>query len=192
MTATLPGLDVPPWSLELDRPVFGIDPSTVRMSVCVLLPAHERKDRAFEVETLSLPRHPDPVRRLGLTLAEFRPWLEARLRHYEPQLVVVEQPFAQAKHVPPASYYVLGVLLAILGAWCVPVQTVSPAEWKSKALGKGFGGVRKPKRSSGGSSGEEYAVLSWARSVGYAGSLWDEADAIGIATAGGVMLGARR
>lgn len=187
MTATLPGLDVPPWSLELDRPVFGIDPSTVRMSVCVLLPAGERDGRAFCVETLSLPRHTDPVRRLGLGLADLRPWLTRLLEAWGPQLVVVEQPFAQAKHVPPASYYVLGVLLAILGSCGATVQTVSPAEWKSKALGKGHGGVRKPKRSSG----EEYAVLSWARSVGYTGSLWDEADAIGIATAGGVMLGSK-
>lgn len=185
--ATLPGLDTPPWSLTPDRAVMGIDPSTKRMSAAVLIPASERRDVAFTVSTLSLPQPGTDALRLAQGQRELVPWLGALIREYDPELVLVEQPFAAAKHVPPVSYYAIGVLLAVLGTYGASVEMVTPAQWKRAALGAGRGGVRKPKRGEG-----EYAVLTWAHKAGYDGDSWDEADAIGIATAAGVRLDERR
>lgn len=205
-TASIPGVELPPWSLAPERAVFGIDPSTRRMSVAVLLPVAERGP-AFRVHTLSLPQPPDPVRRLALALDELQPWIVGLVAEHAPELVLVEQPFAAAKHVPPASYYVLGVLLAIVGGRGVRVEVTQPSSWKSLALGQGGGRAYKPgecnvpptKRhrwalpAPGGAElcvkcGASYPVLTWARAAGYEGVLWDEADAIGIAAAGGVLL----
>lgn len=183
--ATLPGLDVPPWSLRPQRAVVGIDPSTRRMSAAVLVPAAERSDAAFVVSTLSLPQPGTDSLRLAQGREALEPWIRKLVRTWEPGLVVVEQPFAAAKHVPPVSYYAIGVLLELLGRWYGDrVEMVTPAQWKKAAMGTGKGGVRKPKPGSS----EVYEVLAWARSAGYSGSLWDEADAIGIATFGGVLL----
>lgn len=182
--ATLPGLNLPPWSLTPASAVIGVDPSTRRMSAGVLLPVAERDGRAFVWDTLSLPQPGTDSLRLAHAQREMVPWLGRLLGRWPVELVVVEQPFAAAKHVPPVSYYTIGVLLAVLGQFEVRVEMVTPAQWKKAALGAGRGGVKKPKRGSG----EEYAVLSWARAAGYAGSSWDEADAIGIATYGGVLL----
>jgi Holliday junction resolvasome RuvABC endonuclease subunit len=185
----LPGISVPPWSLALDRAVMGIDPSTRRMSAAVLVPAAERCNArgevAFVVDTRSLPQPECAARRLAEERRTLYPWLRGLLTTWQPEVAVVEQPFAQAKHVPPVSYYALGVLLELLGAFGgVRVEMIQPSSWKRLALGAGKGGVKKPKRGSS----EEYEVLRWARDAGYEGSLWDEADAIGIATAGGVLL----
>ena len=187
--ATLPGLDTPPWSLTPDRAVMGIDPSTKRMSAAVLVPAAERRDMAFTVSTLSLPQATgDESRRLALQQRELVPWLGVLLREYDPVLVVVEEPFAGtiggALRVPKESYHVIGILLAVIGQFGVRVERLSPPQWKSMALGKGAGGARKPGRKDT----FEYAVLTWAKAAGYDGDLWDECDAIGLATAGGVLL----
>ncbi len=90
--------------------------------------------------------------------------------------------------VPKESYHVIGILLAVIGQFDVPVARLGPTSWKSMALGKGHGMTRKP----GPRDSFEYGVLAWARGAGYSGSLWDEADAVGLATAGGVLLEARR
>lgn len=188
--------------------MVGIDPSTRRISAATLVPVDQRSDAAFVVSSLSLPQPGTDAARLALGQAALVPWLGALLRRWDPEVVVVEQPFAAAKHVPPVSYYTIGVLLAVLGTFRVRVAMVTPAQWKRAALGAGRGGVKKPgpKCPRGGSHtwaydhllqgpaveclkcGDAYAVLTWARAAGYAGRVWDEADAIGIATAGGVLL----
>lgn len=185
------------------------------MSAAVLVPAHERSDVAFVVSTLSLPQQDgNESRRLALQQAAIVPWLGELLVRWAPELVVVEEPFAgtigKARQllVPKESYHVIGILLAVLGTYGARVERMGPTSWKSKALGKGHGMTRKPgpKCPRGGSHtwaydhlcdgpaveclkcGDAYAVLTWARAAGYSGRLWDEADAIGIATAGGVLL----
>lgn len=203
MTATLPGLDLPPWSLMLERPVLGIDPSTRRMAGAVLLPAAARADAAFVVSTCSLPQPGDVALRLAESQALIVPWVGELVRDHGVMHVFVEQPYG--KHVPIVSYYTLGVLLAVLATYRLPVRMIQPSSWKLLAMGKGSGSVRKPhpKCPRGGSHdwpltpvgpvecrkcGVDYPVLSWARANGYAGTLYDEADAIGIVTAGGVLL----
>lgn len=196
---TLPGFDVPPWSLAPERAVMGIDPSTRRMSAAVLVPASERcsalGEAAFVVSTLSLPQPEknEPLR-LAMGQAAIVPWLGELLTVWTPELVVVEEPFAgtvgkkRQLLVPKESYHVIGILLAVLGQFGVRVERMGPTSWKSMALGKGFGMSRKPGRGDS----FEYAVLVWARAAGYEGNLWDEADAIGLATAGGVLLEQQR
>jgi Holliday junction resolvasome RuvABC endonuclease subunit len=171
--------------------VFGIDPSTKRMSAAVLIPASERRDVAFTVSTLSLPQATgDESRRLALQQREMVPWLGGLLRDFDPELVVVEEPFAgtvgkkKTLRVPKESYHVIGVLLAVIGQFGVRVERMGPTTWKSMALGAGNGMARKPGRGDD----FEYAVQTWARAAGYDGTLWDECDAIGMATAGGVLL----
>ncbi len=228
--ATLPGLDTPPWSLEPQRAVVGIDPSTLRMSAAVLLPVaarrfaalgqgrgdateHRGTDAAFEVSTLSLPRAPAPMtatgeaRRLAESQGLIVGWAGELLTTWDPVLVVVETPFAHGRLVPVESFHVIGILLAVLGQFGVRVERMGPSSWKRAALGPGGGGAKKPpfKCGRGGShrwpmaerwgdgacercAHEPYRVLAWARAAGYDGALWDEADAIGLATAGGVLL----
>lgn len=196
MTQTqLPGVNTPPWSLRPERAVMGIDPSTRRMSAAVLVPYEERcsarGEQAIAWDTLSLPQvDGNEPSRLARQQSELVPWLGGLLRLWDPCLVVVEEPFAgtvgkqRQLLVPKESYHVIGCLLAVLGQFGVRVERLGPTSWKSMALGKGFGMARKPGRGDDW----EYAVLTWARDAGYDGRLWDEADAIGMATAGGVLL----
>ncbi len=165
------------------------------MSCAILVPEAERSDAAFVVSTLSLPQVTgNESRRLALQQTAIVPWLGGLLQEWRPELVVVEEPFAgtvgkgRQLLVPKESYHVIGILLAVIGQFDVPVERLGPTSWKSMALGKGHGMSRKP----GPKDSFEYAVLAWARAAGYSGSLWDEADAVGLATAGGVLLEARR
>lgn len=189
--ALLPGINTPPWSLAPCRAILGIDPSTKRMSAAVLVPVGERDGRAFVWDTLSLPQvDGNESRRLALQQTAIVPWMGGLLERWRPELVVVEEPFAgtvgkrKQLLVPKESYHVIGILLAVLGQFGVRVERLGPTSWKATALGKGFGMVRKPGRGDD----FEYAVLAWARGAGYEGRLYDEADAIGLATAGGVLL----
>lgn len=184
----LPGLNLPGALLTTQRAVLGVDPSTRRMSAAVLVPAAERElHGTFVVSTLSLPQpERDEALRLALAQAAMVSWLGELLTRWEPEVVAVESPFAHGRLVPVESFHVIGVLLAVLGTYGARVVRLNPGQWKRAALGAGFGGVKKPKRGEA----FEYAVLTWARAAGYLGSLDDEADAMGIAAAAGVMLAA--
>jgi hypothetical protein len=187
------------------------------MSAAVLVPYNEREDRAFEVDTLSLPQlGGNESRRLALQQTAIVPWMGGLLERWDPCMVIVEEPFAgninrKGKkghlHVPKESYHVIGILLAVLGQFGVRVDRMGPTSWKALALGEGAGMTKKPElckvppqkthawRAAApgepiccAKCGVDYPVLSWARQQGYAGASWDEADAVGIATAGGVLL----
>jgi hypothetical protein len=180
------------------------------MSAAVLVPYIDRDglDAAFVTSTMSLPQPGTDSLRLAQSREVLEPWVCELVREWAPALVVVEQPFAAARHVPMVSYYAIGVLLELLGKWYGNrVEMVTPAQWKKAAMGAGRGGVKKPgpckvqpgKTHAWGPAErgepvrclkcrEDYAVLTWARQAGYVGRLWDEADALGIATAGGVLL----
>lgn len=198
---------VPPLALELRDVVWGIDPSVRRIAVGMLAPGVEVGWR-----TLSLEQGHSNASRLWKAVGVLPGWFE-QLRDDEtfgrPRLVVVEQPFSSGRHVPHESLHMVGIVLAALwGALGLGSELVmlNPSEWKSRGLGKGRGFAKKP------------AILAWARSAaGYEGTCatcgdglqphvggkragdctrpsaaHDEADALGMATAGGVLLELRR
>lgn len=169
-----PGLG-PPRSLRtLTDPCWGIDPSSLRVSLAVV-PAGAGE---VVVMTRSLPKASMGLSRwYAESHAVLVPWLEEMAARFPPGLVLLEEPFSHGKsHVHPTSNRMLGVLLAALGrALGSPVELVEligPQSWKARALGKGHGHAKKDE------------VMAWARdAAGYQGELQDEADAIGIATA---------
>lgn len=162
----------PPLSLTtLREPVWGLDPSTLRVALGVISPAPEGVSVTWDV--LSLPRLTGTWR-LTSALWELKRWFKTHAEITMPCRVMLEQPFG--KHVHPISYQILTVvLLAAAGATGCDVELVAPPKWKKLALGDGHGGAPK------------HEILHWARCVGYTGLLEDEADAIGIATAGAVL-----
>lgn len=100
-----------------------------------------------------------------------------------PGVALVEMP--AGKQANPALSYATGVIQAavfegVMRATTrgVRIEDCSSSWWKK--LSTGFGGHRKPKPSD---DPESYGVMRWARSVGYQGHSWDEADALGIAEA---------
>jgi Holliday junction resolvasome RuvABC endonuclease subunit len=166
----LPGLDVIP---EVTQPVWGIDPSTKRISVGLVLPDHRMR-----VHTLSMPTG-HFARRLAQGHQELVRWLPQLALHYgEPALVLVEEPMGKTmSQVHPSSQRAVGVLLAAL-AWSLPRSDINlcvPGTWKARSVGHG--------RAS------KDDVMGWAiAACGYSGSLQDEADALGIAWAAALRL----
>ena len=181
----------PPASLQLVDAVWGIDPSTLRVSIGMLLPTGAAPRVAWE--TCSLPKHrSDPGVWFALCLAELEPFFHGLVERYgRPLQVGVEEPFGgggksgdkKPRTVHPSSNRMLGVTLAALGR-AVGQQTltflIQPNSWKRAAMGQGWGGA-KPAQ-----------YLAWAQSVGYSGVLEDEAAGIGVATATGVLVERRR
>jgi Holliday junction resolvasome RuvABC endonuclease subunit len=162
----LPGLDEIP---EVTAPVWGIDPSTKRVSVGLVLPGHQ-----IRVHTLSMPTG-HFARRLAHGHAALCDWLPRLINHYgAPASILIEEPFGGVgqNQVHPSSNRSLGVLLAAL-SWALPhtdLDLIGPGTWKARSVGHG--------RAS------KDDVMSWAiAACGYAGSLQDEADALGIAWA---------
>lgn len=105
-----------------------------------------------------------------------------------PGVVYVEQPSGARPN--PALSYAVGVIQAAVfdalqraTARNVLVETIASASWKKAATG--FGRHDKPTRKTLGRpvAFEDYGVARWARANGYAGTSWDEADALGIAEA---------
>jgi hypothetical protein len=105
-----------------------------------------------------------------------------------PGVVWVEQP-SGARPNPSLSYATGVIQAAMFGTirrvtgQSVKVETVASASWKKAATG--YGRHDKPTRKTLGRPVvfEDYGVARWARANGYAGSSWDEADALGIAEA---------
>lgn len=187
-TEPLPGLaELPPRSLRLRGPVWGVDPSTLRHSFGIVLPgAPPVVAPAVRWDTISLPLKRHAAGPADWYASQFRtvhPFVLRLLEEYgAPIAVWVEEPFAAGKqHVHPSSNRTLGVLLAVLGfalGTDVAIELVQPNTWKSLAMGQGWGHA-KP---------EQY--LRWAvEHAGYTGILEDEAAGIGIATAAGVKVG---
>jgi hypothetical protein len=160
---------------------WGVDPSTVRLSVAYVTP-----DGARGVRTVPFARVEGPAR-LSEIYAQTRlfavdavePW---RWGWPLPGLVLVEQPSGKMEN--PNLSYAVGVIQAALydGLYsalgrAVRIETCTSSWWKKRACGRG--NLYKPKKGDL----EPYGVLTWARQNGYAGSSWDESDAWGIAEA---------
>ena len=152
---------------------WGCDPSTKRLSV-----GYVRQDGSRGVSTRSFAQGRNGER-LGHIYAETQDFaVQLVAEAGRPGFIMVEQPFG--KHVPPVSYMVVGVIMAAFDRCLrVPCETVPVPTWKKLALGDGFGGAPKA------------AVMRWARTLGYAGVLEDEADALAIAVAASRSVGFR-
>jgi hypothetical protein len=202
---------VPPGSLSLREPVLGFDPSTRRIAgAAVGLPVPTWRMLSLE--------QGQPAARLRAAMRDLMPWLRdwrTAEGFQRPGLVVIEQPFASGRYVPHESLHMIGVLQAALWDVLAPVEIVflGPAEWKSRALGAGHGAAKKPEilrwaREVCGLEaecmfcengldplGEEEAKKRKAWKAGDCRGptpAHDLADALGIATAGGVLLEQRR
>jgi hypothetical protein len=158
---------------------WGVDPSTVRLSVAFVTPEGRRG-----VRTVPFARAGGPAR-LSEIYAQTRlfaleGWVHAGFPL--PGLVLVEQPSGKMEN--PNLSYAVGVIQAALydGLYSmidrpVQIETCTSSWWKKRACGRG--NIFKPKKRDM----DPYGVLTWARQNGYAGSSWDEADAWGIAEA---------
>lgn len=200
MSLPLEGL-APPQSLRLDRPVWGVDPSTAVMAFAGLLPG-TRDDRYADVgpriavESVRLPGPGEPIHRRWRLSCSLLCTAVTRLTQEwgVPGLVLVEQPFSTGHKTEPTSYYAIGALLIALGDLRLQetdVEMVPPQSWKKAATGLGrlvsnVGSKRDQWKA------EKRRLVEWAQRAGYAGSDSNEADAVGLATAAGVLLEQRR
>lgn len=182
MTDAFPGM-APPASLALPGPVVGFDPSTLRMSAGGLLCGPDRPE--VEWDTLSLPRRDGLHVRQAAALQHVDAWIAGLTVPWgQPSAVGIEQPFSGGHHTEPTSYYVIGALLAAVGRHWPDAELlmVVPGWWKVRATGAGS--VKDVRGKA-----EKERILAWAREcAGYTGELYDESDAIGIATGVAVEL----
>ena len=198
MTA-IPGL-APPASLRLPAPVWGVDPSTKRMAFAALIPERmgdpgvvlPEPSPVLRWATISLPEHKAQHVRFAAWAGRIGHFVEAcRDEWGSPALVLIEQPFSSGHQTEPVSYMALTCLLVALGLRvpAAEVMVVPPQSWKAKATGKGSTGHGLPKNER--RKAEKARLMTWALEAGYVGTSQDEADAVGIATAAGVILGGR-
>lgn len=160
---------------------WGVDASTRRVAVAAVDADGTRRGEVVSVEQGPSRSGGRSVRRLAAIYEATRELCsELRRGHAPPGVVVVEQAAGFGKRPNPELAYAVGaVMAALVGA--LPhthVETVPSATWKLAVCG--FGGIKKPKPTER----EEYAVLVWARGVGYEGGSWDLADAYAIAEYG--------
>jgi hypothetical protein len=153
---------------------YGVDPSAFRIALATIHP-----DGGREVSSVAFARGEGGERLAAIWDATFR-FAHTRALFVRPGVITVEQP--SGKQANPGLSYATGVIMGALFAGvklatgvAVLVETVPSSRWKAVACGKG--NIFKPKPRSG----EEYGVLTWARTGGYQGSSWDEADALGVA-----------
>jgi hypothetical protein len=159
---------------------WGVDPSTKRVAIASVWggPAHCQRWAAMaSFPTVEgAPRLSviyEMTREKVRALADQLPW---------PGLVLVEQPGGSQRNWP--LFYAVGVTIMAVHdglreatGTAVKIETMVPDRWKKLACGRGH--IYKPKKTET----HEYGVLTWARENGYAGSSWDEADAMGLAEA---------
>lgn len=180
MPDALPGLS-PPACLDLGRTVWGIDPSSKRVALAVLEPGSPPA-LSWGVVSLGQPDHRAWKFNVGHgeQLEFFGEWAD---RAY-PDVVYLEEPFLpRDRREAPTHLLMYGVTLAALGfalGSTVPVREIGASSWKARAMGQGYGHAKKPE------------IMRWAHAAGYTGSIEDEADAVGIATAGAVLEAARQ
>lgn len=149
--------------------IWGIDPSSKRIALAVV-----EGDGTFTVDSERLP---DGHGCREIRFADsYAAQVEFFKRHPRPTLVFIEEPFVPRDHRQvPTHLLMYGVTLAALGEALsveVPVVELTASQWKAQALGKGNGFAKKPQ------------IVAWAQSLGYAGVIEDEADALGVAIGG--------
>jgi hypothetical protein len=190
----LPGLQ-PAFSIEIPGEVWGIDPSTLRMSV-----SRVGAGGVIDVATCSLVRAdwlPLRQARAFQTLRSFFGVLRGRWGH--PLAVGVEAPLTGGT-TPLASFYVIGAMYAALGEALAgtrgtfggpEIVEFNPPQWKRAATGMGYGRFEKSLSKAKRRELEKQRLLEWAWTVGYTGRLSDEADACGVGVATALKVGRR-
>lgn len=167
--------------------VWGIDPSTLRLAIA-WEPAVGTRATERGVTMRSFTRVTnDPAKRLSLIWRETLEAVNALWPKCPPGFVFIERPSGTITNLEFVQ--AVGAITAAVhtALWHymqqTPVEFVQSSSWKLLACG--HGGLRKPKKVRGAPAPpfEAYPVAAWARENGYAGSSWDECDAIGIAVA---------
>ena len=176
---------------DVEHPVWGIDPSTRRIALGIVLPGRRWVSRTLELG-------PGTVDAPKLAAARFalHGWFGALAEEFDPGWLWVEEPFAGGKGsrrsaVPPQSQWMLAVVMeAAYGATQAVANLIQPSEWKRDI---GVGGFAKKRR-----------VLDWACGLGLeedcdrcavdgscdGSPAHDQADALGVAVAGAVFVAA--
>ena len=162
---------------------WGVDPSTLRVAIATVsvdhggpgsAPRRRSKIKAFDDSRPVVQRLPE-IREETYRLAQTVSMTFAE----KPGVIVVEKPAGFGDRPNPELAYAAGATLCGLVEFArgsgLKVLLIEGARWKKVACGRGD--IKKPKPRSG----VEYPVLTWARTVGFTGSSWDEADAWGIA-----------
>ena len=147
--------------------VWGLDISTKCVAVAIV-----RDGRGPVFDTTPLKSHLKGAQRLHAAHKSMTLAVKTLKDPYPPDAVFVEMP--AGKHVPPTLIHHVGVVLAALGGLRCPVVELTVSGWKELALGQGNASKEK--------------ILLWAIGEGYRGHSQDEADALGVAVAGCVLL----
>lgn len=166
---------------------WGVDPSTLRVAIAVVEqyrggPWRRSAIVAFDPSVPVVERLPEirlKTREMAVRLMCDDHGPDDRQRPSLPGVIVMEKPAGFGDRPNPELAYGAGAVLcglveAVKGMG-VKVVLVEGSKWKKLACGRGD--IKKPKPSSG----EQYAVVTWARTVGFTGNSWDEADAWGVA-----------
>jgi hypothetical protein len=180
----------PPHGLILPGPVWGLDPSTLRLSACVLAPLRLDPPVAVRWQTQSYSRAGAEQTQLARGLGDLlRFFTGCATRTARPHAIYLEQPFAGSDKPNPTHRQGAPAargLVLLRGASAVrarpPVRRARGADDRRRRRGK------RKRWGPATASPTRHEIFRWAQSVGYTGSLQDEADAIGIATAGAVIL----
>jgi Holliday junction resolvasome RuvABC endonuclease subunit len=147
---------------------WGVDPGSARVAIATVA-----SDGLRGVSMASFPRL-EGGERLDAIYRETAHLAAEIASMVPPGVIVVEQPSGAQPN--PALSYAVGATMA--GLWAgthAAVVTVSSSTWKKVSTGSGA--AYKPKDGKI----EKYAVYQWARTVGYTGRSFDEADAYGLA-----------
>lgn len=164
LTMQLDGLAIP----QVTVPHYGIDPSTERIAVGIVLPGQRVAWATHSLGGRELPE------RLARAHAELTVFFRGLRQEHGAGPCDIEEPFGHGRlRVHPNSQRFLGVTIAAAFAELSSrVGLANSSTWKCDALGDGHGHAEKAE------------VLLWARDdLGYTGTLQDEADALGIAVA---------
>lgn len=181
----------PPYGLQLPGGVWGLDPSTHRLSVGAVIPNPDwAANLPHQVRwgTCSYSTSGSMDKRLARALGDLlRFFTDCRNKWERPAAIYLEEPFGGSDTPSkkggkiikphPHSFYFVAVVLCALGHVFsdVEVNMIAPTTWKAAGLGKGNGFADKE------------TIMAWARDVcGYDGRIEDEADALGIMAAGAV------
>lgn len=179
----LKGFELPPSKKLIVRPGhtswWGVDPSTLRVAIATIDPmsSDERPRLHRNSGMASFDQRKPVIERLPEIREYTREFAVMLAAKHPPGVVVMEKPAGFGDRPNPELAYGAGATLCGLveAVGNIKVILVEGSKWKKLACGRGD--IKKPKPSSR----EEYAVVTWARALGFKGHSWDEADAWGIA-----------
>jgi Holliday junction resolvasome RuvABC endonuclease subunit len=149
--------------------VWGVDVALSRLAFAFAAIASER----IEVETLITPTDATEGERLGQLDRQVRIYAHQLASRFPPFVVWVEQP--SGRHRALQLSYGTGVVqAAIFETLRVPVWTIPSSTWKQRTVGAG--------------NATKAQVRAWVDGLGVTVESQDEADAVGIAQAGRLMV----